>query len=262
MNVAELFPGGLGHESAHLLNEFFTARLYEKTLGPGDQAIDAGANRGDHTGAMAARVGRSGKVYAFEPNPVLALALMKLAGPVEAFPVGLSDVDGEMLTLSVPEGLDGWASFKDLSDVLPDRRMARHACMVSTLDAMLAHRDVSRCRFVKIDVEGYELRVLRGATRLLERVRPLVVAENYQPEIGAFVAGHGYRVTDFFGNPIDRGDALPNFVCVPDGQAVATIDAADLRDALDAHRRLMPGPLDVRPESEWRFATAAASAGA
>jgi len=131
-------------------------------LRPDDLFVDVGANFG-FWALPAAR--RGCRVIAVEPVPgtraLLAAnaAANELAARVEIVAQALSDSD-ELLTIAVPGGESGQASAH------PDRGVdaATFSVPATTLDALLGDRSV---RFLKIDVEGHEPAVLRGAGRAL-----------------------------------------------------------------------------------------------
>jgi len=83
---------------------------------------------------------------------------------------------------------------------------------------------------MKIDVEGYEIAVLRGAGRILREDRPLLFLEVHPQriqqlggslrELGDILGGHGYRLFDLHGAPLDRRalsglDATARLYCAP-----------------------------------------------
>lgn len=144
---------------------------------PGDCILDIGANVGDWTMPFALRVGAAGRVLAFEPVPYLAETIAKTArinrqSWVEIHQLALSATDGQA-EFSVEQGNSGGSRLGratgDFSVIsVPTRR----------LDALLAERpDIDRIDFIKVDVEGHELQVLRGATETLSRFRPSLVLE-------------------------------------------------------------------------------------
>jgi FkbM family methyltransferase len=144
-------------------------RAFRSAVRPGDVVLDAGANVGSYTLLFAIWAGAAGRVFAFEPAPDAReglrqhLELNGLAGRVEIVPVALSSTVG-----SVPFHIDG-ASGANAIAAASDRSAARAIEVeTTTIDAFCEeHRlcpDV-----VKIDVEGAELDVIRGARRALTR---------------------------------------------------------------------------------------------
>ena len=174
---------------------------------PGDWVLDVGANVGDWTLPMALRVGRQGKVLAFEPIPYLAETIAKTARInrhdwVEVLQLALASVNGTA-EFSVERGNSGGSRLGRLGG-----DFSQITVETARLDSVLSGRpDVERIDFVKIDVEGFEAEVLQGARETLARFRPSLLIEsgnespdrrksihdllsglNYQP-IGAAVPG-------------------------------------------------------------------------
>lgn len=136
---------------------------------PGCVAIDVGANHGLYTYLLARRCAA---VYAFEPQPECADTLEAWAHPrVTLFRAGVSDEPGE-LTLKVPLA-DGvpvtqCATFGELEGPREEIRVP-----VMRLDDL----GFSGVAFVKIDTEGHEWHVLRGAEATIRRDRPVLLVE-------------------------------------------------------------------------------------
>ena len=149
-------------------------------LGRWDIAVDVGANKGSFLPALSRAVPQ-GTVYAFEPQPTLANYL-KLAvasarlSNVVVEPKGVSDRAGA-LTLGIPgegESSPG-ASFEE-----PVRLGARCRLLevpVCTLDQYFAD-ERRRIGAIKIDVEGHEMRTLRGSENLIRTHKPTIVCES------------------------------------------------------------------------------------
>jgi FkbM family methyltransferase len=143
-------------------------------LRDGDTVVDAGANYGHFALAAAALVGTTGSVIAIEPNPRAFARLqthidLNRLQTMEAWNVGLSDAPGQ-LALSVPPVNSGEASFA--GSKYADARTV--TCPVVVGDERIGGRRVA-C--IKIDVEGFEMRVLRGFRRTIERDRPWILTE-------------------------------------------------------------------------------------
>jgi FkbM family methyltransferase len=157
------------------------SELLFRLTSPGAVAVDAGANIGYMTGVLAVRTGPQGKVYAFEPNPVVAdqlrenaarIGRLPGAARVEVMQLGLSDTEGHAV-LAYP---DGHAENQRLGYLTTG---PRNGIEVETrrLDEIIGD---GRLDVMKMDVEGHEPAVLRGAERLLvgRRIRHLVFEEH------------------------------------------------------------------------------------
>jgi FkbM family methyltransferase len=149
-----------------------------RVLGPGDVAVDVGANVGWHTLLMAACVGPAGRVYSFEPNPTTRGRLQAAVAANE-----LSQVTVESRALAEANRLAGFAApaaghvWDGTGRLTAEAPGGLGSVECITLDAFVAEGGIDRLALVKIDVEGWELAVLRGAGRVLETLRPVVVFE-------------------------------------------------------------------------------------
>lgn len=150
--------------------------VLRKLVGRGDTVLDVGANVGLTTFILSALVGPEGVVHAFEPNPPLQ-RLIELgtekndAKNVVLHRTALGAEEGE-LSLHVPEGRAGKGS------LVPNRKRSRARAFevpVQTLSAMLPSLDLGRIRLVKIDVEGFETEVLKGAEHHFRKSPPDVI---------------------------------------------------------------------------------------
>jgi FkbM family methyltransferase len=165
----------------------------KKWLRPGDTALDVGANVGWHALLMATQVGSSGHVYAFEPNDstrarlTQGIALNQLT-QVAVDSRAVSDRIGRA-GFEAPQAGDVWDGTGRLTATDADGSVA---CV--TLDAFVAERGIDRLAFMKIDVEGWELSVLRGGRRTLETLGPAIVFE-YDPAYVHRSGGSGAEVT-------------------------------------------------------------------
>lgn len=172
----------------------------------GDTMLDIGANFGLHTLYAAKLVTSAGHVYAFEPAPQNVrllrrnVRLNKLDTTVTIVPSVVSNSSEPFLELHVPD--ECVAVTASLRKVTPGERLVRVTNM--RLDDFGWHSNAS-VRLMKIDVEGAELEVLRGALNIIKCARPVLVIEVHGfalPEFGAsadeleeFLQGLGYRKT-------------------------------------------------------------------
>ena len=143
-----------------------TLWVFSQLLRPGDTFVDIGANIGLMSMHAAQLVGREGAVYSFEPMPEVFAQLqanIALNGikHVFAVPLALGSAAADLPIFAHPEINLGSSS------LLAEDRHPNHVVKVSTLDEC-ANVFIRRpIRLIKIDVEGWELEVLRGATGIL-----------------------------------------------------------------------------------------------
>lgn len=174
------------------------SELLARLTPQGGTAVDAGANIGYMTSLLAVRAGPTGRVLSFEPHPSLAEQLRQNAGefarnnsvaPIEIHQVALSDTVGTA-NLVCPDGFSsneglGFLSATSEGTSVPTVR----------LDDVVGDRVVS---VMKLDVEGHEPAVLRGATRLLaeRRLRHIVFEEHQgaQSETCQLLHAAGYTL--------------------------------------------------------------------
>jgi FkbM family methyltransferase len=154
--------------------------LFRQAVQPGWHVVEAGANIGAHTLILAQQVGPRGRVYAFEPQRVLFqtlcanMALNSLTHVYcrqEALGAAAGTTYVPWLDYNAENNFGGLSLTHRQGEPVP----------VVPLDSL----DLPRCDFLKIDVEGMELEVLRGASQTIQRFRPLLYVENDRPEQSA-----------------------------------------------------------------------------
>jgi len=135
--------------------------------------LDVGA----YVGEYAARVRRfcpGAKIWAFEPNPATFTQLQKAArrDGFTAVNVGLSDRSGltqlyDYASLAGNSGSVHATLYPGVIDGIYHREPADVRVEVTTIDAFMESERVTHLRLVKIDAEGHELAILRGAKRAI-----------------------------------------------------------------------------------------------
>jgi FkbM family methyltransferase len=163
--------------------EVSTVRAYEKLIKPGQTVLDVGANVGAHSIHFARAVGPAGKVYAFEPTDYAFAKLQAniaanpdLARRIECHQVMLVDKaeDKDIPPLYSSWPLDSAAGAHTLHG---GRLMSATNATSTTLDAFLAKKHIDRVDLIKIDIDGNECTMLRGALNSLARLRPILLME-------------------------------------------------------------------------------------
>jgi FkbM family methyltransferase len=139
-------------------------RSFRGSLHPGAVVLDIGANLGNYALLFGQWVGPVGRVYAFEPVPEIRAALERhialndLAGVVVPIAEAASDATGRAQFAA--SGLHG------INRLAAPRQPARLAVNTITIDEFCARESIQP-DFIKIDVEGAELAVIRGARNTL-----------------------------------------------------------------------------------------------
>jgi len=169
------FPRDRGWEQVWLRGTFETGTVnaVRQVLRPNDVTFDVGANIGWYTTLFAQHC-PSGQCHAFEPEPNVFVqlaencALNGIAERVTLNNIGVSDVSGPATLYRFPNLSHGHSSMSFA--VAPGARAT--ACQLTTLDRYCAEGRIDRVDLIKVDVEGAELSVLRGATQLFARRSP------------------------------------------------------------------------------------------
>lgn len=163
---------------------------------PGDTVVDIGANIGDHTSAYIEAVTLSGRVVAFEPDPECYACCVlncrqfhdfyQAAATDRPRKLGLNTISnrGENFIQLDGTGINGFP-VDDLQ--LP------------------------KCDLIKIDVEGAELMVLKGAVETIVRHKPIIICELVEAQLGRFNTSIAEvrNVLDLFGYngmPLVKGE--------------------------------------------------------
>jgi len=158
-------------------SESRTAELFNRLLAPGQIVIDVGANVGYYALTAALGVGSAGRVVAFEPGPATAKRLRENAAlngfsNLAVVQAAVSDVSGTS-RFQLAQDCEG----SSLYSVGPDLVGSVNA-RVSTLDTLAVELGLDRVDLIKIDAEGAEVAVIRGARHLLSRAdAPKVIVE-------------------------------------------------------------------------------------
>ena len=207
---------------------------------PGDTAIDVGAHTGESTLPLALAAGPTGVVLALEPNPYVFKVLLATTAlnrrTTNIYPLMFAAVaeDGELVfEYSDPgycngglhEGISEWRHAHFFKLRVKGRNLPRF------LEREFP-RETERLRFVKVDADGYDRRVVASLQPLIARLRPYVRSEIFRHSPAADRARFwrelrdlGYRIhkvdsdAHYKGDELQQGDMMhwPHFdvFCVP-----------------------------------------------
>lgn len=152
-----------------------TIRFLENNVSAGDVVLEVGANIGAHTLLIAKLVGPEGAVYAFEPTE---FALNKLRRNLSLNP-HLADV--VVLRQNLVTNHELATPSRAIKSSWPVHRVGKPQETVTVgavaLDDFVAEAKLSKVSLLKVDVDGYDYKVLDGARGMLSRYRPIVFVE-------------------------------------------------------------------------------------
>jgi FkbM family methyltransferase len=164
MNYHSLSASG----EAHFIQKFLPSRLSATPV-----ILDVGANIGDYTALLRDQF-PGALIHAFEPNPeCFAQLKLRQSELTVCRPFGFSHSRGEVdLYLPCSEPTSQHASlYQDVIEVLHGQSAHAIRARMETLDDYLVEQKLARVDFLKIDTEGSELAVLKGARRALAERR-------------------------------------------------------------------------------------------
>jgi len=187
----------------------------KSNLSPGSIFFDIGANVGWFTLFASKIVGPLGQIYSFEPSPDVYARLSENVRDlknVHTFQYGIGNKDGELEFAS--QGDSSAASFVEAVTEInknyhPDTPIRKPCVEIRKLDSLLSQ--VKRPDLVKIDVEGFELEVLKGASNLLSQ-RPVLIVEIHPPQLKLSDGSEMeiFHLLESFGYSCDVIDRNPN----------------------------------------------------
>lgn len=197
-------------ETGQLSHDQNLLPLLNAYIHKGFTVIDVGAFCGDHTDYYVQRVGREGRVYAFEPNAKAFECLefnMSRYPNIWIYPMGASDKPHK-IAISQNENV-GASHAIDGDDV---------SCI--TIDSL----SLSSCHFIKMDCEGMELRALKGAEKTITQFRPTMLIEinrcalerqgTSADEVFVWLNERGYSYRNIYAEQGLEDDQL-DIICLP-----------------------------------------------
>jgi|GEM_PF-1972554 FkbM family methyltransferase len=191
--------------------------LVKKHKGPSNKAVifDVGANFGYLSLVWAKSIAQNGRIIAFEPNLNVhnsfknSIRANNLNSIIELqnFAVGKKEGNIQLFLSSTT------------SNILRSNIQDEHSTSIEmvSLDAFTKGNGIEHCDLVKIDVDGIELDILRGATHLIKKCKPIFIVEtNGDKRILDFFYQYEYQILDMELNPFQIKNQLPaNIFCIP-----------------------------------------------
>jgi FkbM family methyltransferase len=178
--------------------ELPAVKLFQSLVKPGDRVFDVGANLGYHSLWLSTLVGAEGTVLAFEPVNYLYRSLVNsikengFEDRCRAFNCAVSDQAGRGTIRHAVGTLNfGGAHLVEAAN------KDDHAYDEVEIRVLTEFQSEKRCSLVKVDVEGAELKVLRGGSDLLRRDRPAVFTELFNEQLQSVSGCNGTELIGF-----------------------------------------------------------------
>ena len=179
----------------HLLGTYepYLQAALARWVRPGDVVYDIGAHAGFHTLCAALLVGPSGQVIAFEPYPQNFRSLQRRLSLNPGLPARALEIAASDTTAAVRMHGPGSSSQSHIAEagaVLVDAR---------SLDDLVQAGVIAPPNLIKLDVEGHEAAVLRGARATITAHRPVILCDYNDADTEAMVrhalSGLAYNVS-------------------------------------------------------------------
>ncbi len=162
-----------------------TVRCYKQIVKSGEVVLDIGANIGAHTLILAQAVGENGKVYAFEPTDYAFAKLSRNRGlnpelATRIYTMQYMLVDHDAVDTPTPKLYSSWPleSGAGLHELHQGRLMTTDDAKAITLDSIVfSMLNLERVDLIKLDIDGFECVMLRGAGAVLSKWKPVIVME-------------------------------------------------------------------------------------
>lgn len=180
-------------------------KLLYRYIKPGSTIFDVGANIGDTALHFSKLTDTSGKVFAFEPDPVNYVKLKTNIARndfnnIEALNFGLGRINSIEKLYKVEPGNKGMNRILNQ----PEAKGAYTKITIRTIDEFVSEQKLNNLDVIKIDVEGFEFSVLQGATNTIEKFKPILFIEidelnlnnngTSANELFGFVSNIGYSI--------------------------------------------------------------------
>lgn len=164
--------------SVNNIYEEFETKLVKELIKEGDVVLDIGANIGYYTVQFAKKVGPTGSVIAFEPDPI-NFAILKKNIEVNGFTnvelhnIAVSDTKG-ILKLFINESNRGDNRMYDSQD-------SRNAIEVPTEQIDEVMKSKPTVNFIKMDIQGAEIKAIRGMKHVFDNSPNLTMISEFWP---------------------------------------------------------------------------------
>jgi len=157
-------------------------KAFAQITSPGDVVLDIGANIGAHAMVLGELVKDGGQVYAFEPThwayrKMLRNLSLNPGLKVKALHAALTDEKGALIPATVSSSWDLTRSLSEANALDMGYAQSTEGCAQFSIDQWVKTENIQKVNVIKLDVDGFETRVLRGAVETLKKFHPIIICE-------------------------------------------------------------------------------------
>lgn len=185
----KIIPNDKGISSELMIygnHEPLTTQIISKELNNGMNCLDIGSNIGYYALLESKKIGQSGNVWAIEPSPENFSTLIeniKLQDNknVKAFNFAIGDQNGEIEFIISKKS--NWSKIKEENDPieLGDKIIK---VPLKTLDSFSEENNFEKIDLLRMDVEGYENKIILGGLKFLKKFKPIIMIEIHKMIMG------------------------------------------------------------------------------
>lgn len=185
----KIIPNDKGISSELMIygnHEPLTTQIISKELDKGMNCLDIGSNIGYYALLESKKIGQLGKVWAIEPSPENFSTLIdniKLQNNenIKAFNFAIGDKNGEIEFIISKKS--NWSKIKEEKDhIEPGDKIIK--VPLKTLDSFSEESNFEKIDLLRMDVEGYENKIIEGATQFLRKFKPKIMIEIHKKIMG------------------------------------------------------------------------------
>ncbi|MDR2781541.1 MAG: FkbM family methyltransferase [Holosporaceae bacterium] len=226
-------------------------------LKEGSVFLDVGASMG-YISLLASRVvGNSGSVFSLEPSSrdferlKDNVALNDLGGVIFPRRLALSDKNGTAQLLVATEERSALNTLGSEISCKGVDNIGKESVETSTLDSFVESEKITRVDLIKLDIEGCEVKALRGAKKTIDKYRPVIIlginrdalksCETNRDELAGLICEIGYCAYKIVEKPIfalEKVDFLANenagvIICMHNDTSLPILPQPDVRSVVD-----------------------------
>jgi FkbM family methyltransferase len=162
--------------------EVGTNRILAKYIKENDVVIEAGANIGSET-LLISRLLKTGHIHCFEPNPYtferlkINITINELKN-VNAYDCALGEADGEINFHIYPKG---FCNAGMSSKYMQTPNTLKINVVQKTLDTFIKENKITKVDFIKMDIQGAEMDMIKGSAETIAAFKPTIFTEACEP---------------------------------------------------------------------------------